>query len=42
VTNTPPFSRLEEVLAKASREGCLMLVVAPEWTNPEYLWWSTL
>jgi len=27
----PPFSRLDEVVTKASREGCLMLVLAPEW-----------
>jgi len=32
----PPFSRLEEVVTKASREGCLMLVVAPECSGPGY------
>jgi len=24
-----PFSRLEEVVAKAAREGCLRLIIAP-------------
>jgi len=38
----PPFSRLEEVVTKASREGCLMLVVAPEWSGPGYPWWTAL
>jgi len=37
-----PFSRLEEVVAKASREGCLMLFVAPEWPSPGYPWWSSV
>jgi len=36
------FSRLEEVVTKASREGCLMLVVAPEWSGPVYPWWTAL
>jgi len=36
------FSRLEEMAVKSSREGCLMLVVAPEWTGPGYPWWSAL
>jgi len=26
----PPFSRLDEVVTKASSEGCMMMVVAPE------------
>jgi len=39
---TPPFSRLNEVVTKASREGCLMLVVAPEWSGPGYPWWTAL
>jgi len=30
----PPFSRLKEVVTKASREGCPMLVIAPEWSGP--------
>jgi len=30
----PPFSRLEEVVAKAAREGCLMLIIAPGWPDP--------
>jgi len=38
----PPFSRLEEVVAKAAREGCLMLVIAPEWPGPQYPWWAAL
>jgi len=38
----PPFSRLNEVATKASREGCLMLIVAPEWSGPGYLWWTAL
>jgi len=37
-----PFSRLDEVVTKASREGCLMLVVALEWSGPGYLWWMAL
>jgi len=32
----PPFSRLEEVVAKAAQEGCLMLIIAPEWPGPQY------
>jgi len=35
-----PFSRLEEVVAKAAREGCLMLIFAPEWPGPQYSWWT--
>jgi len=38
----PPFSRLDEVVSKASREGCLMLVVCPEWSGPGYPRWSAL
>jgi len=38
----PPFSRPEEVVAKAAREGSLMLIVAPEWLGPKYPWWTTL
>jgi len=30
----PPFSRLDDVVTKTSREGCMMLVVAPEWSGP--------
>jgi len=37
-----PFSRLDEVVTKASREGCLMLVIAPEWSQPGYPWWAAL
>jgi len=38
----PPFSRLNEVVTKASREGCLMPVVATEWSGPGYPWWTAL
>jgi len=38
----PPFSRLDEVLTSASREGCLILVVTPEWSGPGYSWWTAL
>jgi len=38
----PPFSRLDEVVTKAAREGCLMLVVAPEWSGPGYRWWAAM
>jgi len=38
----PPFSCLEEVVTKAAREGCLMLVIAPEWPGPQYPWWGAL
>jgi len=38
----PPFSRLEEVVTTAAREGCLMLVVAPEWSGQGYPWWTAL
>jgi len=38
----PPFSRLEGVLAKAAREGCHMLVIAPEWPGPPYPWLASL
>jgi len=38
----PPFSRMEEVVAKAAREGCHMLVIAPEWPGPQYPWWASL
>jgi len=38
----PPFSRLDEVVTKASREGSLMLVVAPEWGGPGYPWLAAL
>jgi len=33
--NPPPFSRMEEVVVKAAREGCHMLVIAPEWPGPQ-------
>jgi len=33
-----PFSRMEEVVANAVREGCLMLIIAPEWPRPQYPW----
>jgi len=23
---------------KAAREGCLMLIIAPEWPGPQYPW----
>jgi len=38
----PPFSWLGEVVAKAAREGSLMLIIAPEWPGPQYPWWTTL
>jgi len=38
----PPFSRLEEVVTKAARECCLMLVIAPDWPGPQYPWWAAL
>jgi len=38
----PPFSRLDEVVTKASREGCRMLIVAPEWYGPGCPWWTAL
>jgi len=38
----PPFSRLDEVVPKASREGCLMLIVDPEWSGPGCPWWAPL
>jgi len=38
----PPFSRPEEEVTKAAREGCLMLVIAPEWPNPQYPWSAAL
>jgi len=38
----PPFRRLDEVVTKASREGTLMLIVAPEWGRPGYPWWAAL
>jgi len=34
----PPFSRLEEVVAKEARKGSLMLIIAPEWPGFLYLW----
>jgi len=37
-----PFSRIEEVVAKAAREGCHMLVIAPEWPGPQYPCWASL
>jgi len=37
----PPFSRLEEVVGKAAREGSLMLIIDPEWPGPQYPWWTT-
>jgi len=38
----PPFTRLKEVVAKAAREGCLMLIIVQEWPGPQYLWWTAL
>jgi len=38
----PPFGRLEEVVAKASRESCLMLVVVFEWSGSGDPWWSAV
>jgi len=42
VGEPPPFSRLDEVVTKAAREGCLMLVGAPEWSAPGYPWRTAL
>jgi len=39
---TPPFSRLEELVTKASREACLMLVIPQEWSGTWYPWWTAL
>jgi len=36
----PQFSRLEEGVAKAAREGCLILSIEPEWPGPQYPWWA--
>jgi len=30
----PLFSRMQEVVEKAARDGCLMLIIAPEWPGP--------
>jgi len=38
----PPLQPPEELLAKAAREGSLMLIIAPEWPGPLYPWWTTL
>jgi len=38
----PPFSRLDEVVTKASREVSLILIVAPEWGGLGYPWWAAL
>jgi len=37
-----PLSRLEKEVAKAAWEGCLMLIIAPEWPGPQYPWWAAL
>jgi len=37
-----PFSRLEEVVAKAALEGFLMLIIAPEWPGTQYPCWAAL
>jgi len=42
VGEPPPFSRLDAVVTKAAREGCLMLIVAPELLGPAYPWWTAL
>jgi len=39
---SPLFSRLDEVVTKASQEGSLMLVVGPDWGGPGYPWWAAL
>jgi len=39
---TPPFSRIEEVVAKAAREGSHILVIAPDWPGPQYPWLASL
>jgi len=36
------FSRMWEVVAKAAREGCHVLVIAPEGPGPQYHWWASL
>jgi len=38
----PAFTRVNDVVTKASREGCLMLVVTPKWSGPGYPWWTAL
>jgi len=38
----PPFSRCEEVVAKAERKGCVMLIIALDWPGPQYPWWAAL
>jgi len=38
----PQVIRMEDVVAKAEREGCLMLIIAPEWPGPQYPWWAAL
>jgi len=38
----PLFSRLDEVVTKAAREGCLILVDAPEGSGPGHPWWTAL
>jgi len=40
----PPFTRLEEVFAKAALEGCLclMLLIAQEWPGPQHPWGAAL
>jgi len=38
----PPFIRLEEVVTKTARKGCLMLIIAPEGPGPQYPWLATL
>jgi len=37
-----PFSLLEKVVVEAEREGCLMLIIAPEWPGTQYPWWTAL
>jgi len=38
----PLFSLLEDLVAKAARDGCLMLIIAPEWPGPQYPCWAAL
>jgi len=38
----PTLIRLGELVSKAAREGCLMLIIAPEWAGPRYPWCAAL
>jgi len=37
-----PPSGMEEVVAKAARVGCHMLIIDREWPGPHYSWWISL